>query len=149
MRPDWTPVSADDPEWQDVILFDGVCVFCSRWVAFVIARDDGQRFRFAPVQSAFGGDMADRFGIDRLAPQTNAVIISGMAYFKADGAIEVLRLLPGWSWVRLLSVLPRRLRNLGYDLIASNRYRLFGRLDSCMVPSPDVRGRFILDSVAQ
>ena len=77
---------------DDVILYDGVCVFCSRWIRFVAARDTARRFRFTAIQSAYGTRLAQAFGIDPEDPDTNAVIHGGVACFKsdarADGAIE-------------------------------------------------------------
>jgi predicted DCC family thiol-disulfide oxidoreductase YuxK len=139
----WKPLPEPYPAWQDVILFDGVCVLCSGWVAFVIARDRDKRFRFAAIQSAAGTALATRFGIDRDAPETNAVIVDGTAYFKSDSALQVLSRLPGWHWVRVLALCPRDLRNWAYDRVAKNRYRLFGRTATCMVPTAEVRERFV------
>lgn len=126
-----------------LILFDGVCVFCSRWVAFVIARDREAAFRFMPIQSDGGRALAAKLGIDAEDPETNAVVIDGIAHCKSDAALEVLARLPGWSWTRLCRLAPRPLRDWLYDRIARNRYRIFGRREACMVPSPDVRARFL------
>ena len=93
---------------DDVILYDGVCIFCSRWVRFVIARDAERRFRFTPIQSDYGTRLAQAFGIDPADPDTNAVIHGGVAYFKSDAALTVLSSLPGWGWVRALFWVPNR-----------------------------------------
>jgi predicted DCC family thiol-disulfide oxidoreductase YuxK len=126
-----------------VILFDGVCVFCSRWVTFVIARDRAKTFRFLPIQNEDGRRLAERIGITPDDPETNAVVLDGVAYLKSDAALMVLARLPDWSWTRLGWAFPKGLRDWTYDRIANNRYRIFGRLDACMVPSPEVRGRFL------
>jgi predicted DCC family thiol-disulfide oxidoreductase YuxK len=128
---------------DDVILFDGVCVFCSRWVRFVIARDSAARFRFTPIQSPYGTRLATAVGVDANDPDTNAVIHGGVAYFKSDGALTVLSLLPGWSWVRALFWVPRPLRDAVYNVVAKNRYRIFGKYDSCIVPDAEMRARVI------
>ena len=90
-RSDDAPATDPWPD-DDVILYDGVCVFCSRWIRFVAARDAAQRFRFTAIQSAYGTRLAQAFGIDPDDPDTNAVIHGGVAYFKsdarADGAVE-------------------------------------------------------------
>ena len=125
-----TPVWPDD----DVILFDGVCVFCSRWVRFIVARDAAARFRFTPIQSAYGTRMAQALGIDPDDPDTNAVVHGGVAYFKSDGALTVLSQLPGWGWTRLLFAVPRVIRDGVYNVVAKNRYRIFGKFDACIVP---------------
>jgi len=128
---------------DDVILFDGVCVFCSRWVRFVVARDAPARFRFTPIQSAYGTRLAQALGIDADDPDTNAVIHGGVAYFKSDAALTVLSLLPGWSWVRVLFAVPRPLRDAVYNIVAKNRYRIFGKYDGCIVPDAELRARVL------
>ena len=128
---------------DDVILFDGVCVFCSRWIRFIVARDVAARFRFTPIQSPYGTRLAQALGINADDPDTNAVIHGGVAHFKSDGALTVLSLLPGWSWVRVLFVVPRPLRDAVYNLIARNRYRIFGKYDACIVPDASLRARVL------
>jgi predicted DCC family thiol-disulfide oxidoreductase YuxK len=125
-----------------LILFDGVCVLCSGWVQFVIDRDKAQRFRFVPIQSPYGSALAARFGISPENPETNAVMLQGHAWFKSDAAIAVLSSLPRLGGVRLLRLVPRPLRDWGYDLIARNRYRWFGRTETCLVPTPELLRRF-------
>ena len=128
---------------DDIILYDGVCIFCSSWVRFVAKRDVARRFRFTPIQSDYGTRLAQHFGIDPNDPDTNAVIHGGTAYFKSDAALAVLSQLPGWSWARALFAVPRALRNPLYNLVARNRYRIFGRSDACMVPDASLRERVI------
>ena len=132
-------------KWLDdeVILFDGVCIFCSRWVHFVAARDVARRFRFTPIQSGYGARLAHAFGIDPADPDTNAVIHNGQAFFKSDAALTVLSTLPGWRWTRGLFAVPRPFRDAVYDLIAQNRYRIFGKYEVCFMPSEDLRARVI------
>lgn len=130
-------------EPDGLILFDGVCVFCSRWVRFVIDRDQARRFRFVTIQSEAGRALASRYGIDAAAPQTNAVILNGRIWFKSDAALAVLSELPSTRALGGLRLVPKGLRNPIYDLIAQNRYRIFGRTDTCMVPSAEDRDRFI------
>jgi predicted DCC family thiol-disulfide oxidoreductase YuxK len=115
---------------------------CSGWVRFVIERDKAVRFRFVPIQSPYGSELATRFGISAENPETNAVVLQGRAWFKSDAAITVLSNLPRLGWVRLLRVVPRPLRDWGYDLIARNRYRWFGRTETCLVPTPELLRRF-------
>jgi len=128
---------------DDIILYDGVCIFCSSWVRFVAKRDVARRFRFTPIQSDYGTRLAQHFGIDPNDPDTNAVIHGGTAHFKSDAALTVLSQLPGWSWARALFAVPRALRNPLYNLVARNRYRIFGRSDACMVPDALLRERVI------
>jgi predicted DCC family thiol-disulfide oxidoreductase YuxK len=126
---------------DDVILYDGVCIFCSRWVRFVATRDVAHRFRFTAIQSDYGTRLAQAFGINPGDPDTNAVIHGGVAYLKSDAALTVLGLLPGWGWTRVLFGVPRPLRDGVYNLVARNRYRIFGKYDECFVPDADVRSR--------
>jgi predicted DCC family thiol-disulfide oxidoreductase YuxK len=128
---------------DDVILFDGVCIFCSRWVQFVVARDKAARFRFTPIQSDYGTRLAQAVGIDANDPDTNAVIHDGVAYMKSDGALTVLSFLPGWGWTRALFAVPRFIRDGVYNMIAKNRYRIFGKFDACIVPDASLRARVI------
>ncbi|WP_426616305.1 thiol-disulfide oxidoreductase DCC family protein [Bradyrhizobium sp. McL0616] len=128
---------------DDVILFDGVCIFCSRWVRFVAKRDTAKRFRFTPIQSDYGARLAHTFGIDSDDPDTNAVVHGGEAFMKSDAALTVLSNLPGWAWARVLFGVPKPLRNAAYSLIARNRYRIFGKYDACFVPDADLRARII------
>jgi len=128
---------------DDVILYDGVCVFCSRWVRFVATRDVAQRFRFTPIQSDYGTRLAQTFGIDPGDPDTNAVIHGGVAYFKSDAALTVLASLPGWHWTRVLRRVPKPVRDAVYSLVARNRYRIFGRYDACFVPDAAMRARVL------
>lgn len=128
---------------DDVILFDGVCIFCSRWVRFVANRDIAKRFRFTPIQSDYGARLARTFGIDPHDPDTNAVVHGGEVLLKSDAALTVLSLLPGWDWVRALFAIPKPLRDAVYGLVARNRYRIFGRYEACFVPAADLQARVI------
>ncbi|WP_315778191.1 MULTISPECIES: thiol-disulfide oxidoreductase DCC family protein [unclassified Bradyrhizobium] len=128
---------------DDVILYDGVCVFCSRWVQFVIARDTARRFRFTPIQSPYGTRLAQAFGIDPQEPDTNAVVHGGKAHLKSDAALTVLSSLPGWGWTRALRAIPKPLRDAVYSLVARNRYRIFGKYESCFVPDAELRRRVL------
>jgi predicted DCC family thiol-disulfide oxidoreductase YuxK len=126
---------------DDVILYDGVCVFCSRWVRFVATRDVEQRFRFTAIQSGYGTRLAQAFGINPEDPDTNAVIHGGVAHFKSDAALTVLGALPGWRWTRALFWVPKPLRDGVYNLVARNRYRIFGKYQQCFVPDAAIRAR--------
>ncbi|CAN5542771.1 thiol-disulfide oxidoreductase DCC family protein [soil metagenome] len=126
---------------DDVILYDGVCIFCSHWIRFVAARDTAQRFRFTAIQSDYGTRLANHFGIDPKDPDTNAVIHGAAAYFKSDAALTVLGNLPGWRWTGALLALPKWLRDPAYSVVARNRYRIFGRTDACMMPDAAMRAR--------
>ena len=124
-----------------VILYDGICILCSRWVRFVAARDVGQRFRFTPIQSAYGRQLAETFGIDPESPDTNAVVLDGHALFKSDAALAVIASLPHWRWARLFGLVPRSLRDAVYDRVDRNRYRLFGTYTACYLGDASFKSR--------
>ena len=128
---------------DDVILYDGACVFCSRWIRFVAARDVERRFRFTAIQSGYGSRLAQALSIDPEDPDTNAVVHDGAAYFKSDAALTVLSHLPGWRWVRVLRVVPKTWRDAIYNLIAGHRYRIFGKYETCFLGDAGFRERVL------
>jgi len=128
---------------QDLILFDGDCVLCSRGAHFVHVRDRAMRFKFVAIQSPYGLLLAQRFGINADAPETNLAIVAQRAFFKSDAALSVLRVLPGWGWTAIARLMPRLLRNWFYDRIARNRYQWFGRKEQCWVGDPTFRDRIL------
>jgi predicted DCC family thiol-disulfide oxidoreductase YuxK len=147
MQPSWKPKPISNVP-DGLIVFDGVCVLCSGWVQFLIRRDRDEIFRFTPIQSTYGGDLAAKLGIDREAPESNAVIFGGTAYFKFDSVMQALGRLPRWRWLRAFAIVPRPLRDWIYDRIAKNRYRMFGKTESCMMPTPSLMRRFVFDPAA-
>ena len=138
----WQPEPAPDLP-DGLIVFDGVCVLCAGWVKFVIPRDKGGHYRFLAIQAPAGAALAGRFGVDPDYPQTTVVIRGGKAWFKSDSALRIWQDLPWWRWTGIFWVVPRGLRNFLYDRIALNRYRLFGRTQTCLVPTPEIRSRFV------
>ena len=126
------------------ILFDGVCNLCNGFVQFIIARDPGAHFRFAALSSPAASDMLRQARVASPLPDSLVLIEDGRAYFRSDAALRIARRLP-WPW-RLapgLAIVPRFLRDRVYDWVAAHRYRWFGRRDVCMVPTPELRGRFL------
>ena len=136
--------------WPDdgIILFDGVCVLCSGWVRFVARRDVAHRFRFTPIQSPYGRQLAETLGIDPRDPDTNAVILGCRALRRSDAALAVVAMLPGWGWASALRLIPPVVRDAVYVLIARNRYRLFGRRDVCDLSGAVLAGRIIEEAPA-
>lgn len=127
-----------------MIVFDGVCTLCSRWVRFVILRDARARFRFAPLQTPAGAALLQRHGIDPHDVRTFLLVKAGRAYLRSDAVIEIARDLgAGWSWLRALHLVPRTWRDALYDLLARHRYRWFGRQQHCMTPDEGMRARFL------
>lgn len=132
-------ISTDDPAIRDVgekgrqalILYDGDCVICSSWFRFVAKRDTARKFLFTAIQSPYGRTLALKYGIDPDNPQSNAVLIDGIVNLRSDSAIAALTALPGYGWVRAFRIIPKPLRDRIYSFIARNRYRWFGRNETC------------------
>ncbi len=134
-------VETDHP----VVLFDGVCNLCNWGVQFVIRRDPAGEFRFAPIQSDPGASLLAACGMDPAQRNTWVLVADGECYTKSEAAVRVASRLGGRY--RLLSpfrYVPRPLRDAVYDLIATHRYRIFGRREACMVPTADVADRFLV-----
>jgi predicted DCC family thiol-disulfide oxidoreductase YuxK len=127
----------------DLIVFDGDCVFCSRWAHWVHQRDPSGRFKFVAIQSPLGRLFAERFGIDAEPPQTNLAVIDGEAQFKSDASLAILATARGWRWVKVLAAMPSPIRNWLYDVVARNRYRLFGRREACWANDPVLKARVV------
>ena len=132
---------ADPPP---VVLFDGVCRFCDGAVNFIIDRDRRQAFRFAALQSTAGQDLLRKAGLPTDRVDTLVLFEGERASVRSTAALRIARRLR-WPWP-LLSVLlwiPRPIRDWGYDFIAKRRYRWFGQLDACRLPTPALRQRFL------
>lgn len=129
---------------QPLIVFDGVCVLCSGFVRLVVRLDRQSRFRFATAQSPLGEALFRKHGLRTDSYETNLVLVDGLAFTKLDSFVAVMSEL-GWPWraAKALLLLPRPLRDWLYERIARNRYALFGRKDSCGIPSAELRERFL------
>ena len=127
-----------------VILFDGVCNFCNASVNFVMKRDPKGRFRFAPLQSDVAGELLDRSGLNRDDIDSIVLVEGDRAAVKSTATLRIVSQLTGlWPLLSVFRFVPRFLRDAVYDWIARNRYRWFGRRDSCMLPTAELRGRFL------
>jgi predicted DCC family thiol-disulfide oxidoreductase YuxK len=127
-----------------IVLFDGVCKFCNRSVNFILDHDARRRFRFAALQSDAGQAVLQRFGLRTDEFETAVLVEYGRAYTKSSAALRIAHNLGGWwSLLAVLLAIPPFLRDAAYDLLARNRYRLFGKADTCRVPTPDIRDRFL------
>lgn len=127
-----------------LILFDGVCNFCCFWVQFLIRRDPDKRFHFAPLQSAVGQEIVKRLGMSTDNLTTMILVEGDRRYVKSSAALRIARRMRGlWPLLFIFIVIPAPIRDFFYDWVARNRYRWFGRQGSCMVPTPDVRERFL------
>ena len=127
-----------------VVVFDGVCNLCNTVVQTIIRGDPDGRFQFASLQSEVGRRLLEQHGMNTLEPETVVLIRDGRAFTMSDAVLEIVRhmrfpyplLLVGY-------VLPRFIRDALYRVVARNRYRWFGRRDSCMMPTSDLRRRFL------
>ena len=130
-----------------IILFDGVCNLCSGVVRFVIARDPHAHFRFAALQSDAARRICAEVGATPPAavdPDTIIVIADGRALERSDAALAIASRLPfPWPMFGVFRILPRALRDWLYRLVAKNRYRWFGKSETCMMPTPELRARFL------
>jgi predicted DCC family thiol-disulfide oxidoreductase YuxK len=137
-----TPDSASGP--APVIVFDGVCALCSRWVRFLLRFDRHGRYRFAAMQGTHGRRLMRAHGLDPDDPLSFLLVEHGHAHTDTDAIVRVLAGLGGpWRLVALARLLPRSLRDRGYRWLARNRYRWFGRHGSCYLPSPEQVQRFL------
>lgn len=125
------------------ILFDGVCNLCNAFVRFVIARDPAARFRFGALSSDSAARVLREAGVT--APPDSLVLVeNGAVYFRSDAALRIARRLTlPWRLAYGLVVVPRFIRDGVYDFIAARRYHWFGRRDVCMVPTPELKRRFL------
>jgi predicted DCC family thiol-disulfide oxidoreductase YuxK len=137
-------VNLPDPAVHPVVLFDGVCNLCHRAVQFLLEYDRDARLRFASLQSEVGRTLLAKHGLDADALDTMVLVDAGGAHLRSDAALRIVRFLgPPWSWLRALAALPRPLRDAGYDFIARNRYRWFGKKDACPLPRAEWTARFL------
>ena len=128
-----------------VIVFDGSCVLCSSWVAFLLRHAERGRFRFAVTQSPAGRKLLEANGVNADNPGTFLLVDAGQAYTQSDAAIRMLRALRGaWRAAALARVVPRPMRDAIYRWVARNRYRWFGRREQCFVPSAADRHLFLV-----
>ena len=131
------------PPSPPVILFDGVCNLCNGFVQFVIARDHRARFSFASLQS----DAAKRLAVQVGSADGRESIVlleNGRAFTQSTAALRVIRALGfPWTFAYALIIVPRPLRDWAYAVVARNRYRWFGKRQVCMVPTPDLKRRFL------
>lgn len=127
-----------------IILFDGVCNFCNGSVNFIIERDPSGYFKFAPLQSEIGEKLLNENGINKAETDSVVLIEDGKAYTHSTAALMIARKLDGaWKWFYYLIFAPRFLRDAFYKLFARYRYKLFGKKDECMIPTPEIRARFL------
>lgn len=135
----------DLPIGKKIILFDGVCNLCDSVVQFIIKHDKKDIFRFVPLQSELGLSIIKHIGIDN--SKTDSIILyepNVAYYYKAQAALKIARYLGGiYQLLNTFSLLPNGLSNWVYDYIAKNRYKWYGKKTECMIPTPELKSKFL------
>ena len=127
-----------------IILFDGVCNFCNRTVNVILKYDKQAYFQFTPSQSKAAMEMMQQFSLNQTAISSVILIKDQKVYTKTDAVIQIAKHLKGWPKIfRFIKFIPKPIRDFGYELIANNRYRLFGKRETCRIPEAFNRHRFL------
>jgi predicted DCC family thiol-disulfide oxidoreductase YuxK len=127
-----------------IVLFDGVCNFCNASINFIIDRDSGNNFRFAALQSETGRKLLEQHGYNNNILDSVVLIKNNRVYKKSAAALEIVRELNGlWPVLYIFKVLPSFILDILYNVIARNRYKLFGKADVCRIPTPQLKQKFI------
>ncbi|MCB5239973.1 thiol-disulfide oxidoreductase DCC family protein [Niallia alba] len=125
-----------------IVLFDGVCNLCSKSVQFIIKRDPHNQFFFASLQSEMGKSLLEKHHLSEV--DSVVLIKDDMYYIESDAALEICRhLSSGWKLLAILKGIPSFIRDPLYRFVARNRYRWFGKQDSCMLPTEEMKKRFL------
>ena len=129
---------------RGIVIFDGYCNFCSGSVLFIIPRDKHGYFLFTASQTAAGKEIISRYHLGEMATHSIVLVEAGKVYRKSDAVLRIARRLSGgWPLFYVCMIIPRRVRDFFYDLIAQRRYRIFGMSDSCFMPEPSISERFL------
>ncbi|GFZ90942.1 thiol-disulfide oxidoreductase DCC family protein [Dyella caseinilytica] len=129
-----------------IVVYDGVCLLCSRWIRFLLEHDREGRYRFAAMQSDSGRQLLISHGLDPDSPFSMLLVENDQGYTDATAIARVLRTLPQrrWHWLSAtILAFPQKIRDVAYRFVARHRYRFFGRSDQCFVPTPEQRSRFM------
>lgn len=133
------------PTDHPILFFDGVCNLCNKWVDYIISHDHSGQFKFASLQSDYAKERLVEHQIDNSDLNTVILLHEGKVYKKSKAAAKIMILLGGWKAIlgNILHIIPTPLSNLGYDIIARNRYKLHGKRETCRLPTPEERDRFL------
>ncbi|HQE33596.1 MAG TPA: thiol-disulfide oxidoreductase DCC family protein [Flavobacterium alvei] len=133
------------PKNKKIILFDGVCNLCNSAVQFVIRHDKKDVFLFVALQSELGQDILNHIGINPKNIDSIILYEPGIAYYyKSQAAIEIARNLGGfWHFGTIFRIIPTPIANQLYDYVAKNRYKWYGKKESCMMPTPELKSKFL------
>jgi predicted DCC family thiol-disulfide oxidoreductase YuxK len=127
----------------NVILFDGVCNFCNASINFVIAHDHKKRFRFASLQSDYGQSVLKKYHKNKVGFDTVLLVSDGKIYEKSAAALEIVKYLDGYAWLYGFRFIPTFIRNFAYEIVARYRYRIFGKSETCHIPTEAEKALFI------
>ena len=131
-------------ENKDIVLFDGVCNLCNNAVNFIIDRDPQGRFIFASQQSSEGQSLLEKFDLSIQTMDSLVLIRGHKVYTKSGAALEIARFLNGfWPVFYIFKLVPYPIRDFIYNLVARNRYRLFGKRNECRYPTAELKTRFL------
>jgi predicted DCC family thiol-disulfide oxidoreductase YuxK len=141
----FTPLTLPLPPMNNpIVLFDGVCNFCNSTINFLIRQDKKGILRFAALQSETGQDLMRSHGLEPENVESFVLIYHGKAFTNSSGALTLFNHLPWyWKWTQLFWIIPSFIRNAIYRFIANNRYKWFGKKESCMIPTAEMRERFL------
>lgn len=129
---------------QRIILFDGICNLCNSAVKFVLKRDTKSVFKFASLQSEVSKKLLINSEVSDIDSGTFVLIENGILYTRSTAALRVVKHLSGlWPLMSVFMVVPKFIRDWVYNLISKNRYRWFGKRDTCMIPSPEMKTKFL------
>ena len=133
------------PENKKIILFDGVCNLCDASVQFIIKNDKNDVFRFVAIQSELGQQIIKHLGIDTFKTDSIILYEPGVAYyFKAEAALRIAKELKSWHSILYIFInVPNFIKNGVYDFIAKNRYKWYGKKEACMIPTPELKAKFL------
>jgi predicted DCC family thiol-disulfide oxidoreductase YuxK len=129
---------------KPIILFDGICNFCNAMVNFIIRQDKKNIFLFSALQSPSGKALLEQYKIDWKANDSFVVIENNKAYQKSNAALKLYNKLPWyWKWTQVFWIVPKFIRDWIYNVIAKNRYKWFGKKEQCMIPTKEMRAKFL------
>ena len=129
---------------QPIILFDGVCNFCNYWVKFAIRHDKKSKLLFSPLQGETAATLLKEFNINPTELSSVILVDNGKAYTQSSAALRICKHLDGgWKVFYGLMIIPKFIRDFLYNIVARNRYKWFGKKDACMVPTAEMRARFL------
>lgn len=131
-------------EKYPLLLFDGVCNLCNHTVQFVIKNDATKSIHFAPLQSEIGQFYLEKAKLPTKELKSLIFIDEGVIYTRSSGALQMSKYLKNpWKMAYAFIIVPKFIRDFVYNIIAKNRYRWFGEKEECMIPTPDIKARFV------